>query len=238
MFDLEKLAESEKARNRFLTWMGAGFVLLFVGLNLLLGFDGLTRVDHFITDVTGNMVNRPWMKLQEKYGGGLATFAYLVKARCLGFVSLEMVVSCGVFCWPLMKNKFLTIFPGRKDDIKSMIEQGDLRSVRGYSWAEQMRQVYFLGLSAATLEDPPRTGVRWMLLTFLAVYAVEIAFVLYLPISEHLDPLGWRRALRPSPEVDFAFLLMVAGSLIFAGPYFVVTLLRWIKPGSTSRQID
>mgnify|MGYP000683135447 FL=1 len=194
---------------------------LFALCNLLLGFGEPSTVDDFVLNLVGGVVDRPWTLLEYKYGESLADFAWLFKLRVLTFVSLELALFLCFLLFSGLWLKFFTPFPTEDQEVRSLIEQGDLRSVRGYSQWEWFMMSHF-GFMIFTKGLWPRTGVKTVQNAILVLYLFIAACFPFMPMSSR----RYEGLKLSGNETELMILFFLAVIIIWLTPLFLVTVCR------------
>ncbi|MDZ4380687.1 MAG: hypothetical protein U0942_05035 [Parvibaculum sp.] len=228
MSALPGMTKDDEARNRFINRYAIAMYVIFVVWNVWLGFDGLRGIDRLFLEVTGSAVNKPWAAIEARYGEDLAHFAFVSKARILTFLVLELFSFLAFLLLSGAWMSFLTPLPTAKENVQSLVEQGDLRSIRGYSVRETLWDMRF-GRGMNSRSGIPRAmaigdqqmvlqGLFWMFLLLL------IAMPMF------ADDGG--RYRRYHPEYDVMFLFMSAAALIWLLPHSIAMMLRMLLRNS------
>jgi len=228
MFDFPGMTEEDKARDRFLGRFGTAMLAVFALWNIGLGIGDLRWIDLRALELAGGIFDRPWAAIEGKYGADLAEFAYLAKIRIVTFVVLEL---CFVMMFLLLSGFWqsaLTPAPTSKDETQSLIDHGDLRSVRGYTHWEWFLLTYPANMLASGGRDLPRGGVRSAYIVIIIVFLLMLSFLLATPFWTP----GFSAGGRHKPEMDILLLAFAAVALVWLAPIFLVTALRFLSTGN------
>lgn len=218
------MTKADEARNRFINRYVIAMYVIFVVWNVWLGFDGLRGIDRLFLEVTGGAVNKLWSAIEARYGEDLAHFAFVSKARILTFLFLELL---SFFAFLLLSGawmSFLTPLPTAKEDVQSLMVQGDLRSIRGYSVKEILWDRRFWRGMDSALGVPRAMAIGDLHMVLHGLFWFFLFFLIAMPLFEDTgDRYG-----RLRPEYDVMFLFMSAAALIWLLPHLIIMMLRML----------
>ncbi|PKQ07834.1 MAG: hypothetical protein CVT72_01790 [Alphaproteobacteria bacterium HGW-Alphaproteobacteria-11] len=228
MFDFPGMTEEDKARDRFLGRFGTTMLVVFALWNIGLGIGDLRWIDLRALELASGIFDRPWAAIEGKYGTDLAEFAYLAKIRIVTFVVLEL---CFVMMFLLLSGFWqsaLTPAPTFKDETQSLIDGGDLRSVRGHTHWEWFLLTHPANILATGGRNLPKVGVRSAYIVIIIVFVLMSSLLLATPIwTPDFTSRG-----RHTPEMDILLLVLAAVVLVWLAPVFLVTALRFLLAGN------